>query len=190
MVCLLQKMSFEIYFWNCLYWFLLYALKMMLRWVFDVSSCAFYVSDFNLFQANVSFQYTLKTSENLSLSDVFRKYWNGALVWNGLRSYIDMRAPLLLWLHVVSCRGSKSRHHYYMFGNIIKCLQNSPYPQISLVISNTKKYMQSDWLRAVQYWPYLYSVFNICTLWLNKKTKNTTFDFRSGKIEMYLLKTN
>ena len=28
----------------------------------------------------------------------------------------------------------------------------------------TKKYLQSDWLRGVQYWPYLYSVFNICTL--------------------------
>ena len=22
----------------------------------------------------------------------------------------------------------------------------------------------SDWLRVVQYWPYMYSVFNICTL--------------------------
>ena len=43
------------------------------------------------------------------------------------------------------------------------------------------------WLRGVQ--SYLYSVFNICTLWLNKK-KNTTFEFRSGKIEMYSLKTN
>ena len=28
----------------------------------------------------------------------------------------------------------------------------------------TKKYLQSDWLRRIQYWPYLYSVFNICTL--------------------------
>ena len=34
-----------------------------------------------------------------------------------------------------------------------------------------KKYLQSDWLKGVQYWPYLYSVFNICTLWLNKKKK-------------------
>ena len=32
------------------------------------------------------------------------------------------------------------------------------------VISYTKKYLQSDWLRGVQYWPYLLSVFNICTL--------------------------
>ena len=56
-------------------------------------------------------------------------------------------------------------------------------------MANTKKYLQSDWVRAVQYWPYLYSVFNICTLLLNKK-KNTTFEFRSGKIEMYSLKTN
>ena len=23
---------------------------------------------------------------------------------------------------------------------------------------------KSDWLRGVQYWPYLYSVFNTCTL--------------------------
>ena len=27
-----------------------------------------------------------------------------------------------------------------------------------------EKYLQSDWLRGVQYWLYLYSVFNICTL--------------------------
>ena len=26
------------------------------------------------------------------------------------------------------------------------------------------KYLQSDWLRGVQYWPCLHSVFNICTL--------------------------
>ena len=36
------------------------------------------------------------------------------------------------------------------------------------IITNTKKYLQSDWLRGVQHWPYLYSVFNICTLLLNK----------------------
>ena len=57
------------------------------------------------------------------------------------------------------------------------------------IIAYTKKYLQSGWLRGVQYWPYLYSVFNICTLWLNKK-KNTTFEFRSRKIELYSLKTN
>ena len=57
------------------------------------------------------------------------------------------------------------------------------------IIAYTKKYLQSDWLRGVQYWLYLYSVFNICTLWLNKK-KYTTFKFRSGKIEMHSLKTN
>ena len=56
------------------------------------------------------------------------------------------------------------------------------------IIANTKKYLQSDWLRRVQYLPYLYSVFNICTLLLNKK--KSTFDFRSGKIEMRSLKTN
>ena len=31
-------------------------------------------------------------------------------------------------------------------------------------IANTEKYLQFDWLRGVQYWPYLYSVFNTCTL--------------------------
>ena len=50
--------------------------------------------------------------------------------------------------------------------------------------------MQSDWLRGVQYWPYFYSVFNICTLLLNNNFKKSTFDFRSGKKEMYSLKTN
>ena len=40
---------------------------------------------------------------------------------------------------------------------------------IKSAIAYTKKYLQSDWLEGVQYWPYLYSVFNICTLWLNEK---------------------
>ena len=37
------------------------------------------------------------------------------------------------------------------------------------LIAYTKKYLQSDCLRGVQYWPYLYSVVNICTLLLNNK---------------------
>ena len=32
--------------------------------------------------------------------------------------------------------------------------------------------MQSDWVRGVQYWPYLYSIFNICTRLLNKNNNN------------------
>ena len=50
--------------------------------------------------------------------------------------------------------------------------------------------MQSDWLRGVQYWPYLYSVFNICTLFLLNNNKKINFDFRIRKLEMYSLKTN
>ena len=42
---------------------------------------------------------------------------------------------------------------------------------LSLIIAYTKKYLQPDWLRGVQYWPYVHSVFNICTLWLNMKKK-------------------
>ena len=39
------------------------------------------------------------------------------------------------------------------------------------VIANMKKCLQSDWARGVQYWPYLYSVFNICTLLQNNNKK-------------------
>ena len=43
---------------------------------------------------------------------------------------------------------------------------------IFFIIVNMKKYLQSDWLRGEQYWSYLCSVFNICTLSLhNKKQK-------------------
>ena len=42
-----------------------------------------------------------------------------------------------------------------------------------VVIFNTKKYVQSDWVRGVQYWLNLYSVFNICTFLLNKKNKHS-----------------
>ena len=41
------------------------------------------------------------------------------------------------------------------------------------LISNTKKYLQSDWVRGVQYYPYLYSVFNIYTLLLNKENQHS-----------------
>ena len=64
--------------------------------------------------------------------------------------------------------------------------------QIMITIANTKKYLQFDWLRGVQYRPYLYSAFNICTMSLEKKkqTTNTTFYFCSGKIETYSLKAS
>ena len=40
------------------------------------------------------------------------------------------------------------------------------YASMSLYVltADTKKYLQSDWVRGVQYLTYLYSVFNICTL--------------------------
>ena len=60
---------------------------------------------------------------------------------------------------------------------------------LCLLIPYRKKYLQSDWLRRVQYCPYLYTVFNVCTLLLNKQ-KNTLIEFRSGKIETYSLKIN
>ena len=52
------------------------------------------------------------------------------------------------------------------------------------LIPNRKKYLQSDWVRGIQYWPYLYSAFNIYNLLLNNSKKN------KRKIEMYSLKTN
>ena len=39
------------------------------------------------------------------------------------------------------------------------------------VITNMKKCLQSDWARGVQYWPYLYSVFNICALLQNNNKR-------------------
>ena len=60
--------------------------------------------------------------------------------------------------------------------------------EISFFITKTRKYLQSDQLRGVQYWLYLYSAFSICILILNKK--KSTFNLHSAKIEMYSLKTN
>ena len=55
--------------------------------------------------------------------------------------------------------------------NFLKSSYGSNYLVFS-IIAYSKKYLQSDWLRVVQYWPYLYSIFNMCTLWLNKKKKH------------------
>ena len=44
---------------------------------------------------------------------------------------------------------------------------------VIVIIANAKKYLQSDWVRGVQYWPYLYSVFNIYTLLLNEKNQRS-----------------
>ena len=82
---------------------------------------------------------------------------------------------------------------YYVFLSACKTTQNINYIcffcfnyfSYFSFTSLTRKNLQSDWLRGVQYWPYLYFVYNICTLSLNKK-KNT-FEFRGGKIEMYSL---
>ena len=41
-----------------------------------------------------------------------------------------------------------------------------------MLIANTKKYLQSDWVRGAQYWLYLYSVFSICSLSLNNNNNN------------------
>ena len=64
---------------------------------------------------------------------------------------------------------------------------------MALFIASTEKYLQSDWLRGVQYWPYLYFVFNIFALLLNidnNNKKKSTFDFPSEKLEKYSLKTD
>ena len=58
--------------------------------------------------------------------------------------------------------------------------------EISFFITKMRKYLQSDWLRGVQYWPYF---FSIC-IFLLKKKKKSTFNLHSAKIEMYSLKTN
>ena len=62
---------------------------------------------------------------------------------------------------------------------------------ISDFITNMNKYLQSDWLIDCT----ILVVFVLCFQYLysltkSKKPQNTTFDFRSGKIEMYSLKTN
>ena len=43
--------------------------------------------------------------------------------------------------------------------------------------ANTRKYLQYDWVRGVQHWPYLHSVFNICTLLLNNNIKKINIRF-------------
>ena len=60
-------------------------------------------------------------------------------------------------------------------------------PPTYQIIANTKKYLQSDWKRGVQYWPYLYC-FQYLYPFTKLNTKKLTFEFRSGKIEMYSLK--
>ena len=61
----------------------------------------------------------------------------------------------------------------YYFFNCIICMSICNCVLLA-VIANTKKYLQSDWLRGVQYWLYLYSVFNICTLLLNNNNNNNS----------------
>ena len=62
-------------------------------------------------------------------------------------------------------------NNYPIYNRYLTFLNPSVIQSLSHLIANTKKYLQSDWLRGVQYWPYLYSVFNICTLLLNSNKK-------------------
>ena len=60
--------------------------------------------------------------------------------------------------------------HLYLILFLIDTVCDKVVPEDPF-IANTKKYQQSDWLRGAQYWPYLYSVFNIRTLLLNNYKK-------------------
>ena len=123
--------------------------------------------------------FRLKLKEGISIiwkMPSLNKQLKRAIIPITIWSSLDLIFPFLLVLTTVL-------HSFCIFYKFLDAFQ------IIFVIAYTKKYLQSDWLRGVQYWPYLYSVFNICTLWLNQK-KNTTFEFRSGKLEMYSLKTN
>ena len=49
-----------------------------------------------------------------------------------------------------------------------------------MLIANTEKYLQFDWLRGVQYLPFLYSVFNIRTL--EREKSNIRFFYHNIRI--------
>ena len=57
----------------------------------------------------------------------------------------------------------------------------------ALAITNVeaKKHLQCDWLRGVQRWPYLYSVFNICTLERKKKIKFDSFTIKFESLKNF-----
>ena len=59
---------------------------------------------------------------------------------------------------------------------------------ISSFIANTKNYLQRDWLSGVQYWPYLYSIFNICTL--EREKNNIRFVYHNIRITEKLPRHN
>ena len=103
----------------------------------------------------------------------FKPFWLASLKFSS--RLIKNNAPIGI---IIGTRASGGK-------DLVGVKKRETYIDLSLT---RKKYLQSDWLRGVQYWPYLYSVFNICTPLLNKK--KSTFDFCSGKIEMYSLKTN
>ena len=65
-------------------------------------------------------------------------------------------------------RMSRSPKFPEYFDNTVGLFQSD-----QLLSLTRKKYLQSDWPRGVQYWPYLYSLFNICTLLLNKKNQHS-----------------
>ena len=124
---------------------------------------------------------------------VFRKFWRlyRTVKTKGYKIAINICVHLHHFYWNISILVCFTWIFYAIYnGFIIWIFEILRFCTILEIIAYTEKYLQFDWLRGVQYWPYLYLVFNICTLWLINKKKNKTFEFRNGKIEMYSLKTN
>ena len=79
-----------------------------------------------------------------------------------LQAFVYSFAQSFLKILVTECFFKKIASQYTKFQRDIK--EKMYNGIIYNVITYTKKYLQPDWLRGVQYWPHLYSVFNICTL--------------------------
>ena len=70
-------------------------------------------------------------------------------------------------LLILSCKSvHKPSEDITRYSNTIK---NTFLGTVFSIITNTKKYLQFDWLRGVQYWPYLQSVFNLYSLTKQEK---------------------
>ena len=88
----------------------------------------------------------------------FKPFWLASLKFSS--RLIKNNAPIGI---IIGTRASGGK-------DLVGVKKRETYIDLSLT---RKKYLQSDWLRGVQYWPYLYSVFNICTPLLNKKNQHS-----------------
>ena len=139
-------------FWLCLF----ISIKEYVKKKFEIVSislfqCACYLGTLQFYKATCS-----QSCSMCWLFDYFLRFVKNFLCCFFQKQATKDHSTQGILLKTTLLNEKQSNLDKEMYGNIF-------------FITKMRKYLQSDWLRGVQYWPYF---FSICIFLLNKKKKN------------------